>query len=120
MPLNADQAIARGLRAMLEHFSALDPKGPASKPMAIQEAVAFLLVVEKPNLTVNTYANLAGMSPTSMSRYLLDWGERFRTGERGRGMIVGKPNVLDRREIQYELTAAGEAFMAKLMKGPLP
>lgn len=119
MPRTAEQAMARGVRLILEHFTSLDAKGPTAKPMAVQEVLAFLLVVENPGRTVNDLARLAGISPTSMSRYLLDLGERFRTGEPGRGLVDGKRNVLDMRETNYRLTGKGEAFMARLMDGPL-
>lgn len=115
MTQTVEQAFSRALHGMLDLFRDLEAKGPASKPMAIQEAVAFLAVVERPGKTVNDYAQATGMSPTSMSRYLLDLGERMRTGEAGRGLIVGRRNVLDMREVQYFLTPKGVGFVGRLL-----
>ena len=115
MTKTIEQSFAQKLRDVLERFSALDPKGPSAKPMAITEAIAFLLVNEQPGKTVNDYAALAGISPTSMSRYLLDLGERQRTGVDGLGLVEGRPNLLDRREVQYRPTDKGTAFMFSLV-----
>ena len=78
---------------------------------------AYLLVAEKEGLSVGEYAKRAGLSGTTMSRNLLDMGERDRNYEEGAGLVEGKENVLNRREKLYSLTPKGRALLAAITKG---
>jgi ubiquinone biosynthesis protein COQ9 len=80
---------------------------------------AFLLVAEKEGLSVGEYAKRAGISPTTMSRNLLDISERDRNYEEGPALVEGKENVLNRREKLYSLTPKGRALLASLTMTPV-
>lgn len=101
-------AVIRTMLFGLDPFFRIRSTMPAS---AIQ---AFLLVAEKEGLTVGEYAKKAGISPTTMSRHLLDMGERDRDGEAGAGLVEGRENILNRREKVYHLTAKGRAFLSSI------
>ena len=77
---------------------------------------AFLLVAQKEGLSVGEYARLAGLSVTTMSRHLLDLGERDRNYEEGAGLVESRENVMNRREKLYHLTAKGRALLAAITK----
>jgi DNA-binding MarR family transcriptional regulator len=94
----------------------LDPLFSIRSTMPARTIQAFLLVAEKEGLSVGEYARRAGLSPTTMSRNLLDMGERDRNYEEGAGLIEGKENVLNRREKLYSLTPKGRALLASITK----
>ena len=105
---DAQIAVIRHMLAMLDPFFRIRDTMPAR---CIQ---AFLLVAEKEGLSVGEYAKRAGLSPTTMSRNLLDMGERDRNYEEGAGLVEGKENVLNRREKVHRLTPKGRALVASL------
>jgi hypothetical protein len=94
----------------------LDPFFSIRETMPARCIQAFLLVAEKEGLSVGEYAKRAGMSPTTMSRNLLDVSERDRNYEEGPALVVGKENVLNRREKLYSLTPKGRALLASIAK----
>lgn len=104
----AQAAAIRALLFALEPFFAIRSTMPAS---AVQ---AFLLVAEKEGLSVNEYAKKANLPPTTMSRHLLDMGERTRNYEAGAGLIEGADNLMNLREKQYRLTPKGRALLASI------
>jgi DNA-binding MarR family transcriptional regulator len=101
-------AVIRTMLYGLDPFFRIRSTMPAS---AIQ---AFLLVAEKEGLGVGEYAKKAGISPTTMSRHLLDMGERNRHAEDGAGLVEGRENILNRREKVYHLTPKGRAFLSSI------
>lgn len=72
---------------------------------------AFLLVAEEEGQSVNGYARRANMSMRTMSRNLLDIGERNRHMEEGFCLVVGRPNPMNLREKVYFLTDKGHALL---------
>jgi DNA-binding MarR family transcriptional regulator len=106
---NGEAAAITQILALLDPLFAIRATLPAR---AIQ---AFLLVAQKEGLSVGEYAKRAGLSPTSMSRNLLDMGERDRNFEEGAGLVEGKENVLNRREKLYSLTPKGRALLASIV-----
>ena len=107
---DAQLAVIRQALAILDPFFKLRATMPAR---CIQ---AFFMVAEKEGLSVAEYAKRAGLSPTSMSRNLLDMGERDRNFEEGAGLVEGRENVLNRREKIYHLTPKGRALLASITK----
>ena len=93
----------------------LDPLFKLRATMPARAIQAFLLVAQKEGLSVGEYAKRAGVSATTMSRYLLDMGERDRNYDEGAGLVVGKENVLNRREKLYSLTPKGRALLASIV-----
>lgn len=102
--------IVTRLRDSLTPFLALNPRMPAR---AIE---TFWMVADKEGLSVDDYARRVGCSPTTMSRFLLDLGERDRKGDPGAGLVEGKPNVLDRRETLYHLTPKGRELLTSILR----
>ena len=58
------------------------------------------------------------MSPSTMSRDLLDIGERDRYMEDGLGLVVGRDKPENRREKEYFLSPKGRA-MARTLSGQI-
>ena len=100
--------IAR-LRDSLGPFLAINPQMPA------RAVETFWTVAANEGLNVRTYAKAVGCPETTMSRFLLDLGERDRKGDPGAGLVEGKPNVLDRRETLYHLTPKGRELKASIL-----
>jgi DNA-binding MarR family transcriptional regulator len=96
----------------------LDPFFGFKATMPARCIQAFLLVAEKEGLSVGEYAKRAGISPTTMSRNLLDISERDRNYEEGPALVEGKENVLNRREKLYSLTPKGRALLASITMTP--
>jgi DNA-binding MarR family transcriptional regulator len=96
----------------------LDPFFGFKATMPARCIQAFLLVAEKEGLSVGEYAKRAGISATTMSRNLLDISERDRNYEEGPALVVGKENVLNRREKLYSLTPKGRALLASITMSP--
>jgi DNA-binding MarR family transcriptional regulator len=92
----------------------LDPFFKIRSTMPASAIQAFLLVAEKEGLGVGEYAKKAGISPTTMSRHLLDMGDRDRHAEAGAGLVEGRENILNRREKVYHLTPKGRAFLSSI------
>jgi DNA-binding MarR family transcriptional regulator len=108
---NRTDAQLRFIRLMLR---ALEPFFSIRTAMPARCVQAFLLVAEKEGLSVDDYARKADMSPTTMSRNLLDLGERDRKGDEGAGLVQGEDNIFDRRQKVYSLTPKGRALLAAL------
>ena len=94
----------RGLLGALEPFFALKGTLPTR---CVQ---AFLLVAEEEGLSVGEYARRANMSMSTMSRNLLDIGDRNRHMEEGMGLVTGRANSMNLREKEYFLTDKGRAL----------
>lgn len=77
---------------------------------------AFLLVAQEEGLSVGELAKRAGVSPTTMSRNLLDMTDRDRNYESGAGLVESRENILNRREKLYSLTPKGRALIASITK----
>jgi len=101
------------VRKMLD---ALDPFFKIRTAMPARCIEAFLRVSLKEGQSVIAYAKDADMSPTTMSRNLLDLGERDRKGDEGAGLIEGFEDILDRRQKAYRLTAKGKALLATITR----
>lgn len=95
----------------------LDPFFRIRGTMPARNVQAFLLVAQKEGLNVTELAKKADMPVTTMSRILLDMGERNRYFEEGAGLVEGEDNPLNRRERLYNLTHKGRALLASITKG---
>lgn len=104
------------LASIRQTLALLDPFFAIRGAMPARCIQAFLLVAEKEGLSVGEYARRANLSPTTMSRNLLDMGERDRNYEDGAGLIESRENILNRREKLYSLTPKGRALLASITK----
>ena len=94
-------SLVRNLLGALEPF--FDLKGT----LPTRCVQALLLVAEEEGLSVNEYARRANMSMSTMSRNLLDIGERNRRMEEGFGLVQARNNPMNLREKEYYLTDVG-------------
>lgn len=77
---------------------------------------AFLLIALDEGKTVGEYAIKSGVSPSVMSRHVLDIGEFRRTKEPGLGLVYTKPNVMNLREHNVFLSDKGRALYHKIIR----
>ena len=107
-------AVIHSMLAGLDPFFRLRPTIPAR---CVQ---AFFLVAEKEGLAVNEYAKRADLSPITMSRNLIDMGERDRNHEDGPGLVESHENIMNRRETLYRLSPKGRALLAAITRALNP
>ena len=97
-------------------LAALDPFFKAGGEFTARQIQAFLMVAAQEGLSVSEYAAQADESMSTMSRNLLDIGERNRSFERGAGLVDA---VWDMRNAKrHTLTRAGWRLMSDV-SGPL-
>lgn len=85
------------------------------RELTVSQAMSLLEVALDEGRTVNDYAKRAAISPTTMSRHLLDLGDRTRKMAPGLGLVEGRDNIMNRREKIYGLTPKGRTLLAKAM-----
>lgn len=98
-------------------LNSLDPFFRVRGTIPARWLQTFLLVAQKEDQTVTELAKRADIAVTTMSRILLDMGERNRYLEEGAGLLQSVDNVMNRREKLYSLTPKGRALFASIMKG---
>jgi DNA-binding MarR family transcriptional regulator len=104
--LNADERdAARALLLALKPFRALSPNMPLSY------VIAFLTVAEEEGESVNEYAGKLEISPTVMTRNLLDIGDRNRIKEPGMGLITAERDLFDLRRHNARVTPKGRGLI---------
>jgi DNA-binding MarR family transcriptional regulator len=91
-------------------MQAMQPFDNIRHTMPLQYIRAFILVALEEGLGVKEYARRSGVSPSVMSRHLLDIGERDRYKKPGLGFVVQRQDPLDLRTHQYFLTDGGRAL----------
>jgi DNA-binding MarR family transcriptional regulator len=84
------------------------------REMPVNKLMSLFTVATKEGLTVDDYAKRAGISPTTMSRHLLDLGEVDRNNQPGLGLVEGRTNVTNQREKIYGLTLKGRTLVTKI------
>jgi DNA-binding MarR family transcriptional regulator len=110
-----DQRMQAGILARLlgEIISGMKPRGHKSPPVGLIEA--FLLVCLDEGLSVEEYAARGKIPYVTMSRHLLDLGDRNRNGEPGMKLITARANPLNRRQREYMLTEQGRLLLEKML-----
>jgi DNA-binding MarR family transcriptional regulator len=88
--------------------------GPKSPPVSL--LTAFLQICIEEGLSVDEYAKRAELPQSTMSRHLLDLGDRNRKMEPGLGLITSRFNRFDHRKREYMLTERGRALRDKLVE----
>jgi DNA-binding transcriptional ArsR family regulator len=89
-------------------------KGGRESP-AVSLLGAFLEVCMEEGLSVEEYAKRTELPQTTMSRHLLDIGDRNGKMEPGLGLITSRFNRLDHRKRDYILTERGRELRDKLL-----
>lgn len=102
---------ARTLRLALEPFRQINPSMPLSY------IIAFLEVELDEGKGVAEYAAKLGLSPTVMTRNLLDIGDRNRQREEGYGLITQERDLFDLRKHNAKITPKGLALTNAYIRG---
>ena len=116
MMVQAAKINVEDLEAVSNMLAALDPFVKLRQTMPLRCVQAFLLVAYNEGQPVAEYARIAKISATTMSRNLLDIGERDRYNEPGLDLVLGRDNPNNRREKEYFLSAKGRAMIGAVAK----
>jgi DNA-binding MarR family transcriptional regulator len=84
--------------------------------MPLQYVMSFLLIAQEEGLGVSEYAARAGVSPSVMSRHLLDIGDRNRHLQDGFGLVTSRQNFRMLRRSEYFLTPKGRALAHEIFR----
>lgn len=98
-------------------LKSLDPFFKLRTTMPARCVQAYLLVARKEGQSVSELAKIADLPVTTMSRNLLDMGDRNRYFEEGAGLVASEDNPFNRREKLYSLTPKGRALLASITRG---
>jgi DNA-binding MarR family transcriptional regulator len=98
--------LARGIQLFMGHQSS----------MPLQYLNAFLLVAMDEGKGVKEYAKRSGVSITTMSRHLLDIGDRNRHMKPGMGLVTSKRSPMELRKHEITLTPKGRALLARIIQ----
>jgi DNA-binding MarR family transcriptional regulator len=83
----------------------------------LQIVTTFLLVAQYEGKSLREYTELSGIAQSTMSRHLLDLGERHRAGKKeGYGLVDRRQDPMELRKNEYKLTAKGRKLVTKLTK----
>lgn len=86
------------------------------RDMPLQYVITLLIVALDEGQSVMEYARTLGISPSVMSRHLLDIGERNRRMAEGFGLVTYRPNPMNLREHQVFLTPKGQALIHQVIR----
>jgi DNA-binding MarR family transcriptional regulator len=100
----------RALYLALKEFTALRPTMP------LQYVMTFLLVATEEGKGVVEYSKMNDVSPTVMTRHLLDIGDRNREREAGFGLVTQERDVHDLRRHHARITTKGKALAHRIMQ----
>lgn len=101
--------------AMRALFLALKPFRDINPSMPLSYVTAALLVAMDEGKGVAEYAAMVGISPTVMTRNLLDIGERNRQREEGYGLITQERDLMDLRKHNARVTPKGKTLASHVM-----
>lgn len=104
-----ERAACRALYLALKNFTAL------RSTMPLQYVMTFLLVAMEEGAGVTEYAKMNEVSPTVMTRHLLDIGDRNRAREAGFGLVTQERDEMDLRRHHARITPKGKALMHRVM-----
>lgn len=104
------------LRALKDFMAVLDAFRAIRPTMPLQYVHTFFLVAIDEGLSVQEYAQRAGLSQSVMSRHLLDIGDRNRYMKEGFGLVTYRPNPLELCKHEVFLTDKGRALVHKIVR----
>lgn len=114
---NFRQSLSDDEKAKLQQLlAALEPFRAIRSTIPLQYVTAFLLAALYEGEGVTELANKAGVSQSVMSRHLLDIGDRNRHMEEGFGLITQRPDPLELRKHQVQLSNKGKALAHRLVR----
>ena len=84
-------------------------------PMSIQMARTFITVALDEGKSMSEYGQKTGLPQSTISRHLLDLGERNRKKEPGLNLVVSQRDPEDFRRWTYRLTPKGRDLIQRLL-----
>lgn len=99
----------RALVHILDYFEDHAPQIPASM------IEVFLLVAMNEGCSLRDIVELSGKPQSTMSRHLLDLGERNRRMEPGLGLVAWRTCPSELRRKEYYLTPKGRGLLKKIL-----
>ena len=105
-----EMARIRTLVRVMDHFQAHNPQ----VPLAIAEA--FLLVALNEGASLRELCEISGQPQSTMSRHLLDLGDKNRKGEPGMKLVEWEMDPWELRRKMYRLTTRGRKLMRTILE----
>jgi DNA-binding MarR family transcriptional regulator len=103
------EAALRRTQAVLNQFQVFNPTMP------IQMAASFLQVALNEGKSLRELCELSDTAQSTMSRHLLDLGERNRRLGPGLGLVIGKTDPVELRKKQFYLTPKGRVLLRSIL-----
>lgn len=103
-------------QALQRLYAALDEVKGISIHMPIGQLMAFLIVALNEGKPMKDLAKLADSNISTMSRQLIDLGQRNRRMEPGYMLIEQRQNPMNLRENQYSVTLKGNHLLKGILK----
>lgn len=100
----------RALYLALKEFVALRPTMP------LQYVMTYLLIATEEGKGVVEYSKMNNVSPTVMTRHILDIGDRNRERAEGFGLVTQERDVNDLRRHHARITPKGKALAHRIMQ----
>jgi hypothetical protein len=97
-------------------LAALEPFRAIRGTMPLQYVIAFLQVCLEEGEGTLEYARRTGVSPSVMSRHLLDIGDRNRHMKEGFGLVTQRQDPLNLSRHQQMLTPRGRAIAHQITR----
>jgi DNA-binding MarR family transcriptional regulator len=113
----SDEAQLRSLIRICDLFRE-QPVASPNIPLAVLEA--FLLVCLYEGASLKDLCDLSGQAQSTLSRHLLDLGERNRRGEPGLKLVAWRHPPEELRRKEYYLTPKGEALRDRMLEAEPP
>ena len=104
-----DELKIRGIQSLLAAFTQVYPSMP------IQIAQTFLLVAIHEGCSLTDLMKRSGWVQSTLSRHLLDLGERNRFKEPGLGLVISRKDPMNLRKNIYTLTPKGRMLVNTLL-----
>lgn len=107
--VSEDQRSLEKVKLLFSAFQEID------ETMPLQVAITFLEVAIHEGCSLTDIWKMTGWSHSTLSRHLLDLGERNRHKEEGLKLLESRRDPLELRKNIYTLTPKGRKLVAKLL-----
>ena len=103
-------------QALQRLYAALDEVKGISIHMPVGQLMAFLVVAMNEGKAMKDLVKIADSNVSTMSRQLIDLGQRNRRMEPGYMLIEQRQNPMNLRENQYSVTLKGNHLLKGILK----
>lgn len=102
--------------ALQRLYDALAEIREIAQHMPVAQVMAFILVALHEGRSLGELAKLDGSKLATLSRRMLDLGDRNRRMEEGYKLIIQQQNPINLRENQYLLAERGKGLLKTMLK----